>query len=177
LVENNTESLRQECSRLMLFLDKDRVVGEAEVENWLAHTREESAFTLFARIAEGDLPRSVEVAHTLLAAKESLVAILAALASCFRKVRDYAALAEAGVDDEFEYKKIGVGSAYSRIRKDYAAAAKRYGVSGACLSLTAGYDLLIRSSGAGFEQILMDQYLYEILCKARHAQENKNRVV
>jgi DNA polymerase-3 subunit delta len=165
LVENNTDSLRRECSHLMLFLGKDRVVGEAEVENWLAHTREESAFTLFSRIATGDLTRSVEIAHTLLAAKEAPVAILAALASCFRKVRDYAALSAAGVTDEFEYKKIGVGSAYSRVRKDYAAAGKRYGVSGACLALTAGFDLRIRSSGAGFEQILMDQYLYEIICK------------
>jgi DNA polymerase-3 subunit delta len=169
LVENNTDSLRRECSRLMLFLGKDTVVGEAEVENWLAHTREESAFTLFSRIAQGDLTRSVEILHTLLAAKESPVAILAALASCFRKVRDYAALTAAGISDEGEYKKIGVGSAYSRGRKDYAAAGKRYGVSGAgaCLSLTADFDMRIRSSGSGFEQILMDQYLCEIICKAR----------
>jgi DNA polymerase-3 subunit delta len=169
LVENNTGSLRRECSRLMLFLGKDAPVGEAEVEQWLAHTREESAFTLFSRIAEGDLTRSVEIAHTLLAAKESPVAILAALASCFRKVRDYAALTAVGVSDEFEYKKIGVGSAYSRLRKDYAAAGKYYGVSGAgaCLSLTALFDMRIRSNGTGFESILMDQYLYGIICKAK----------
>jgi DNA polymerase-3 subunit delta len=169
LVENNTGSLRRECSRLMLFLGKDTPVGEAEVEKWLAHTREESAFTLFSRIAEGDLTRSVEIARTLLAAKESPVAILAALASCFRKVRDFAALTSAGVSDEFEYKKIGVGSAYSRLRKDYAAAGKRYGVSGAgaCLSLTALFDMRIRSNGTGFESILLDQYLYGIIRKAR----------
>jgi DNA polymerase-3 subunit delta len=169
LVENNTDSLRREWTRLMLLAGKDTVVGDAEVEKWLAHTREESAFTLFSRIAEGDLTRSVEILHTLLAARESPVAILAALASCFRKVRDYALLTAAGVSDEFEYKKIGAGSAYSRVRKDYAAAGKRYGVSGAdaCLSLTAGFDMRVRSSGAGFESILLDQYLYEIICKAR----------
>jgi DNA polymerase-3 subunit delta len=167
LVENNTDSLRRECSRLMFFLDKNTVVGEAEVENWLAHTREESAFTLFSRIAGGDLTRSVEILHTLLAAKEAPVAILAALASCFRKVRDYAALTAAGISDEAEYRKIGVGGAYSRVRRDYAAAGKRYGVSGAgaCLSLTADFDMRIRSNGAGFESILLDQYLYELICK------------
>jgi DNA polymerase-3 subunit delta len=167
LVENNTDSLRRECSRLMFFLGEKREVGEADVENWLAHTREESAFTLFSRIAEGDLTRSVEILHTLLAAKEAPVAILAALASCFRKVRDYAALTAARISDEAEYRKIGVGSAYSRVRKDYAAAGKRYGVSGAgaCLSLTAGFDLRIRSGGSGLESILMDQYLYEVICK------------
>jgi DNA polymerase-3 subunit delta len=165
LVENNTDSLRRECSRLMLFLGRDTVAGEAEVERWLAHTREESAFTLFSRIAQGDLARSVEVLHTLLAAKEAPVAILAALASCFRRVRNYAALTAAGTGDDSEYKKIGAGSAYSRVRKDYAAAAKRYGVSGACacLSLTADFDLRIRSGGTALEEILMDQYLCGLL--------------
>jgi DNA polymerase-3 subunit delta len=169
LVENNTDSLRRECSRLMLFLDRDTVVGEAEVENWLAHTREESALTLFSRIAEGDLTRSVEILHTLLDdTKNSPVGILASLAAFFRKVRDYAGLTAAGVSDEFEYKKIGVGTAYSRARKDYAAAGKRYGVSGAgtCLALTADFDMRIRSNGTGFERILMDQYLYKIICTA-----------
>jgi DNA polymerase-3 subunit delta len=169
LVENNTDSLRRECSHLMLFLGKDRVVGEAEVENWLAHTREESAFSLFSRIAAGDLTRSVEILHTLLATREAPAAILAALASCFRKVRDYAALSAAGTNDEGEYRKLGVGSAYSRTRKDYAAAGKRYGVSGAgaCLALTAEFDLRVRSNGAGFAQILMDQYLCEVIRSAR----------
>jgi DNA polymerase-3 subunit delta len=153
----------------MLFLGKDTVAGEAEVEQWLAHTREESAFTLFSRIADGDLTRSVEILHALLAAREAPVALLAALASCFRKVRDYAALTAAGITDEFEYKKIGVGSAYSRVRKDYATAGKRYGVSGAgaCLALAALFDMRIRSNGTGFESILMDQYLCEIIRMAR----------
>jgi DNA polymerase-3 subunit delta len=169
LVENNTDSLRRECSRLMLFLGKDAadtvgpVVGEAAVEKWLSHTREESAFTLFSRIAEGDLNRSVEILHTLLAAKETGVAILAVLAWCFRKLRDYLALTANGMPDDFEFKKIGLAS--SKARKDYAAAGRRYGAAGADrrLALTAEFDLRIRSSGTGFEGILMDQYLCAIM--------------
>ncbi|MFP3042091.1 DNA polymerase III subunit delta [Treponema primitia] len=167
LVENNTDSLKRECSRLTLFLDKNSVVGEAEVEKWLSHTREESAFTLFSRIAEGDLTRSVEILHALLAAKETPVGILGVLAWCFRKLRDYLALtAKNTVPDDFEFRKIGLAS--SKARKDYATAGRRYGAAGAdaCLSLTAGFDIRIRSSGAGFESILMDQYLYEVICKA-----------
>jgi DNA polymerase-3 subunit delta len=163
LVENNTDSLKRECSRLMLFLGKDTVVGEAEVEKWLSHTREESAFTLFSRIAQGDLNRSIEILHTLLAAKETPAAILGVLAWCFHKLRDYLALTANGIPDDFEFKKIGLASA--KVRKDYAAAGRRYGVTGtdACLSLTAGFDIRIRSGGAGFESILMDQYLCTII--------------
>ncbi|GHV73905.1 DNA polymerase III subunit delta [Spirochaetia bacterium] len=163
LVENNTDSLRRECSRLMLFLGKNSVVGETEVEKWLSHTREESAFTLFSRIAEGDLNRSVEILHTLLAAKETGVAILGVLAWCFRKLRDYLALTANGMPDDFEFKKIGLAS--SKARKDYAAAGRRYGIAGADrrLALTAEFDLRIRSSGSAFEGILMDQYLCTIM--------------
>jgi DNA polymerase-3 subunit delta len=163
LVENNTDSLKRECSRLMLFLGKDTVVGEAEVEKWLSHTREESAFTLFSRIAQGDLNRSVEILHTLLAAKETHTAILGVMAWCFRKLRDYLALTANGIPDDFEFKKIGLAS--TKARKDYAAAGRRYGVTGAelCLSLTADFDMRIRSGGTGFEPILMDQYLCKII--------------
>ena len=162
LVENNTSALRQECSRLMLFLDKNREITGEEAEKWLSHTMEESAFILFSRIASGDLSRSLESARILLAAKEAPPAIFAALASCFRKLIAYLYLKEAGVTDEGEYRKIGVSSPGAK--RDYAAAARRYnsGAAESCLALTAEYDYLIRSAGSFPEQILLDGYLYKI---------------
>jgi DNA polymerase-3 subunit delta len=154
LVENNTDALRRECSRLMLFLGKDRAVDAADVEKWLSHTREESAFTLFSKIASGDLTRSVEILHTLLASKESAQSIVACLVFCFRRLRDYRRLRDAGVSDEFEFKKIGLAS--SRARKDYAAAAERGLDPGRCLALSAEYDFRIRSTGTASEAVLMD---------------------
>jgi DNA polymerase-3 subunit delta len=159
LVENNTDALRRECSRLMLFLGKDRPVDAADVEKWLSHTREESAFTLFSKIASGDLTRSVEILHTLLAAKESAASIIACLVSCFRKLRNYRRLRDAGVNDEFEFKKIGLSS--SKIRKDYAAALERGLDAGYCLALAAEYDFRIRSTGTASEAVLMDL----LICK------------
>jgi DNA polymerase-3 subunit delta len=164
LVENNTDALRRECSRLMLFLEpeKEKTIGAALVEEWLSHSREESAFTLFSGIAAGDFSRGLESLHTLLGAKESPQGILAGLAWCFRKLRDYLALAERGGLNNFELKKIGLAA--PRARDDYAAAARRYGMAGAdaCLALTAEYDILLRSSGSALESILMDRYLCTI---------------
>ncbi|MDR0568461.1 MAG: DNA polymerase III subunit delta [Spirochaetaceae bacterium] len=164
LVENNTDALRRECQRLMLFLGKDKPITGEDVEKLLSHTREESAFTLFSRIAEGDLSKSLTVLRALLMAKEASPAILAGLAWCFRKLRDYAALTESGKANDFEYKKIGMGSA--KVRKDYERANRRYNPE-ACLSLTAEYDMLIRSGGPGLETLLMDIYLYKIHASAR----------
>jgi DNA polymerase-3 subunit delta len=162
MVENNTDALRRECSRLLVFLSKDRPVESGDVEKWLSHSREESAFTLFSRIAAGDLSRAVESLHTLLAAKESPQSILAGLAWCFRKLRDYLALLETGEANSFELKKIGLAA--PKARDDYAAAARRYSAAGAdaSLALTAEYDILLRSSGTALEAVLMDVYLVKL---------------
>ena len=162
LVENNTAALRQECSRLTLFLDKTKEISGEDAEKWLSHTRQESAFTLFSRIAAGDLSRSLESLNVLLEAKETPPAIFAGLASCFRKLTNYLALKEAGINDEGEFRKIGVSSPGAK--RDYAAAARRYSSAAAetCLALTAEYDLLLRASGTFPDQILMDKFLYKV---------------
>jgi len=171
LVENNTAALRQECSRLVLFLDKSKEIDGASAEKWLSHTREESAFTLFSRIAAGDFSRSLESCRILLAAKETPPAIFAALASCFRKLISYLMLKEAGVSDEVEYRKIGVFSPGAK--RDYSAAGKRYTLSAAesCLALTTEYDYLLRASGSFPEEITLDEFLYKI-----HSYGNSNQV-
>ncbi|MDR3248953.1 MAG: DNA polymerase III subunit delta, partial [Treponema sp.] len=97
LVENNTEALKRECGRLVQFLGKDKVVDGPEVEEWLSHTREESSFTLFSRIATGDLSKSLESLHALLGAKEAFQSIMGGLCWCFRRLRDYQALVESGI--------------------------------------------------------------------------------
>jgi DNA polymerase-3 subunit delta len=145
MVENNTEAMGRECSRLILFLPRDKPVHAADVERWLSHSREESAFTLFSRIAAGDLSKALESLHTLLAAKESSQSILSGLAWCFRKLADYLALLETGEVNNFELKKIGLSS--PKARDDYTAAARLYNIAAAeaCLALTAEYDILLRS--------------------------------
>ena len=170
LVENNTSALKQECSRLVLFLDKkDEITGEA-AEKWLSHTRGESSITLFSRIAAGDFSRSIESLRVRLAARETPVAIFAGLALCFRKLLNYISLKETGVTDETEFRKIGVSAPGAK--RDYAAAARLYDSAGAdtCLALTAEYDMRLRSSQSFPEQILMDEYLYKIFSIARKHQ-------
>jgi DNA polymerase-3 subunit delta len=162
MVENNTDAMQRECSRLVYFLPKDRPARAQDVEQWLSHSREESAFTLFARIASGDGSKAVESLHTLLAAKESPVGILAGLAWSFRKLRDYLALTENGEPDNFELKKIGLSTA---TKNNYAAAARRYSARDVenCLAVTAEYDILTRASGPALEETLMDVYLLKIM--------------
>jgi DNA polymerase-3 subunit delta len=160
LVENNTDALRRECARLALFLGREKTISAADVEQCLSHAREESAFTLFAALARGNLAGSLEIARALLGAKQSVQGILAGLAWCFRRLGDYLALKESGNTGDFEMKKIGLGS--PKARSDYAEAARRWANAGAALALIGEYEYLFRSSGAAFEEILMDCLMYKL---------------
>jgi DNA polymerase-3 subunit delta len=169
LVENNTSALRRECSRLMLFLGKDRPADEEDVEKWLAHTREESSRTLFSRIAAGDLPKSIEILHTLLAAKEPPQSILGGLAWNFRTFRSYLAATSSGAADEGEFRKIGLAS--KTRRKDFAAAARHYASADGPLALIGEFDFLIRSSGSAPEGALMDLLICKLITGADKPRE------
>jgi DNA polymerase-3 subunit delta len=163
MVENNTDALRRECSRLALFLGKDTLIGAEDIERCLSHAREESAFTLFAAAARGNLSGSLDIERALLGAKYGVQAILAGLAWCFRRLGDYLALGGSGAD-EFELKKIGLGS--PKVRADYVEASRRWKDAEGPLALIGEYEYLLRSSPAGFEEILMDEFLCRLL--ARH---------
>lgn len=172
LVENNTAALKRECSRLIGFLPKDKDVNPQDIEKWISHNREESAFTLFSRIAAGDISKALESMAVMLAAKESSQSILAGLAWCFRKLGDYLAVLETSANpDRFELKKIGLSS--PKAREDYAAAARRYSTEDAeaCLALTSEYDMLLRSPAAALENILMDRYILALFKAASNIRQ------
>ena len=163
MVENNTEALKRECSRLIYFLPKGRPVKPEDIEKWLSHNREESAFTLFSRIAAGDVSKALESLAVMLAAKESAQSIMAGLAWCFRKLGDYLSLLETGEVNNLELKKIGLSA--PKVRDDYTAASRRYNADDveACLALTAEYDVLLRSPAAVMENLLMDRYILALI--------------
>ncbi|MDR0731842.1 MAG: DNA polymerase III subunit delta [Treponema sp.] len=177
LVENNTEALKRECGRLALFYGQDRLIDTADVEECLSHTREESSFTLFSRIAAGDLSKCLESLHSLRGTKETFQSILSGLTWCFRRLRDYQTLLEAGVlppgigkPGDLEFKKIGLGSLKNRA--DYVEANRRYGRGAAdrFLSLTAEYDAALRRGGTQLETLLFEMFFIKLVNSGRSDQ-------
>jgi DNA polymerase-3 subunit delta len=162
LVENNTDALRRECSRLALFAEKKGAISAAEIEKCLSHTRSESAFTLFSALAAGNLSKSIEIMNTLLAAQETPVGIIAGLTWCFKRFRDYCEIAACGDASDIALRNIGITTAKSR--RDYAEAEHTFGLASAdrCIALCAEYDLAVRSGGSALEDILLNLYLYKL---------------
>ncbi|MDE5898861.1 MAG: DNA polymerase III subunit delta [Treponemataceae bacterium] len=172
LVENNTEALRQECSRFFLCFPPEHEISAEDVDAILAHNREESAFTLFAAAADGASPaeavfgRTLEILQKIRLSKEnSPVMIIAGLASCFRRLALWQKLEAAGTVDDFSLKTNGFAS--KKLRAQYGRAARVWtpGQTAAVLSVLAAADMEIRSGGSVLEDVLLQKMLYEVVVK------------
>jgi DNA polymerase-3 subunit delta len=170
LVENNTDALKTACSRFTLFFPAGHRVTEADVESMLAHNREESPFTLFDSLAQGDLEGALGILAKLSLSKDSSpVQTVAGLTYCFRRLADWHRLAESGAMDEFSLKKAGFTS--RRAIDQYRAASRRWDAPAASriLALLESTDLSLRSSGTALQDCQMELCLYAILRKGGKA--------
>ena len=173
LVENNTEALRTECSKLFLFFPEGYEITVADIEKFLAHNREESAFTLFdtmsdfQKSAQERLESALSVLQKLQLSKNfSSVLLLGGLSYCFRNLILWHTLHAGGATpDDFTLKTKGFASAKARTQYKNAARVWTVGQTTACLALIASTDVSIRSLGLQLENIQLQTRLFSIIMK------------
>ena len=173
LTENNTESLRAECSRFFLCFPKGHLISCDDVEKILAHNREESAFTLFDAMANpaesptGRLESALAILQKILLTKNnSPVMILAGLASCFRRLELWHSIHAGGAYlDDFALKTKGFSSKTARNQYSRASRVWSFGQCAAVLASIAGTDSEIRASGTSLQETQLFLLLYEIIMK------------
>ena len=172
MVENNTEALKNECSRFFICFPENHEITADDVDSILIHNREESAFTLFNKISnysqspEKRLEAGLAILKKICLSKDnSSVKIIAGLASCFRKLILWHNLNSDYSCDEFTLKKNGFSS--SLMQNQYRNAAKIWtvGQTTGILAILASTDMEIRSGGTVMEEILLQKMLYEIVIK------------
>ena len=172
LIENNTQSLKAECSKFFICFPKGTKITEETVDKILTHTREENAFSLFDAMSNSQktsqerFQNSLEILQKIRLSKEnSSVMIIAGLSSCFRKLSLWHRLRLEGKNDDFNLKINGFSSA--KIKKQYLSASKNWtsGETSAILSILAETDMNIRSGGSLLENTLLEKALYEIIIK------------
>lgn len=161
MVENNTQALKNECSRFFVCFPKDHEITEDDVESILTHNREENAFTLFNEIADSSENANVRFEKGLfilqkirLSKDSSSVMIIAGLTSCFRKLILWHKQGESAINGKL-------------MQKQYRSAAKVWtiGQATAILADLASTDMKIRSGGTQMEDVLLQKLLYEIVIK------------
>lgn len=172
LVENNTESLKTECSRFFTCFPQGTCITPDDVDKILANTRGETAFTLFAAMVDKNQSQTKRLENALLilqkirlSKESSSVMLIAGLTFCFRKLFTYHKLCSTGTPDEFTLKKAGISTSSMRTQYSNAARIWSSGQTMAILSLLASTDMNIRSSGTALEDFYLQTLLYSIVVK------------
>lgn len=173
MIDNNTESLRTECSRFFFCYPSGSTINTNDVEKILAHNREENAFTLFDSMTEASLPQNKRfenalsiVQKILLTKNSSPVPLIAGLASCFRKLALWHTIHSGNAYlDEFALKKNGFLNKKAIAQYTRAAGIWNFNQTSSILALLSNADMDIRFFGSTFQNTQLFLLIYEIVMK------------
>ena len=164
LVENNTRDLKKECNKLVNFFPVGYTVSYADIEHYIYHSKQETIFTLFDKIAARNLALSLEILEKMiLSGEDKPVSIISGLLWQFRKVLMFKVLNERKYSQEDAFKTISVPSKKSqRIYKDAHKNYSRAEIS-AIIVLVNEYDVKFRSFKQDMHDLLLQMLLYHIV--------------
>lgn len=173
MIENNTMALKNECSRFFVCFPQGHIVSSEDVDSILTHNREENAFTLFNSISQTKLTpnKRLEVAISILqkirlSKDKSSVALIAGLASCFRKLILWHNICPNNrYVDDFTLKTNGFSGKLIQNQYRNASQIWSFGQATAILALLANTDMDIRSGNTLLEDVFLQKVLYEIIIK------------
>lgn len=172
MVENNTETLKSECSRFFYCFEPGYTITDKDVDKILAHNREENAFTLFEAMCDGSkspsqrLESSMEILQKIRLSRESNgVAIIAGLTYCFRQLRAWHLLHSNGAPTDAQLKSSGFAGKKNQERYRNASRIWGAGPTTAIISLLAATDIAIREGGTAMEDTRLFMMIYSITVK------------
>lgn len=175
LVENNTEALKKECEHFFLYFEKNHTISKEDVENLLAHNREETVFSLFETMTEFHenqkikLEKTLQVFQKIRNSKDSSgVQFIAGLSYCFRKLIVWYSLHAQKNPSDLDYKIHGFASKKAQTQYRNACKIWSYEQTKKILALLIERDAQIRSMGQQCEETVLQLLLYEIIfCKTQ----------
>lgn len=173
MVENNTETLKSECSRFFYCFEKGHTVTTDDVDTILSHNREESAFTLFEAMADGSnsptqrLESSLQILQKLRLSRDSNgVALIAGLLYCFRQLRSWHTIHANGASPtDIVLKQNGFAGKKNQDRYRSAARVWGPGSTASIIALLSSTDMATRESGTALEDTRLVMMLYAIIIK------------
>ena len=166
LVENESGALDAACSRLAIAFPRGSRLGEEEVEAAIARNRQEDAFSIFDRIATGELESALETLDAVLADRRGdAVQIIAALTWSFRRLVRLHGLMEEGEGLESACARLQMRS--KALQRQSAAALARYSrpTCERIVSLVSAFDAKARAMGSLYERVLLQLLVYGIMVK------------
>ncbi|MDA3835624.1 MAG: DNA polymerase III subunit delta, partial [Spirochaetales bacterium] len=187
LVENNTQELLSVSQRFASFiLSSSRQEKPAEgkpsalqeitvesVEKFVYHSRQESVFTLFAQLAEGNLEASLEIMKTLqLSGEADPAKLFGGILWQFRRLYSYLSFIEEGDSQQEAFNRASVLGKNTSIRGKhnqyiYRTAGRNYSRSEVQRIITAlcEFEGLSRELGTALQPIIVERFIYTAVRK------------
>ncbi len=164
LVGNNTEALKTECSRLVLFYPQGSCITEDTIEQYIAHSRQEDVFTLFASLVENSFEHSLQVLQTILSSKEANgISIISGLRWSFQRLASLHELIKSGKPFEQAARNLKITSRKMLSLYHKALREWTYKEVKELLAFSAEIDYQLRLIGTVLEQEMLEFFLYS--CK------------
>lgn len=174
MVENNTETLKNECSRFFYCFDKGHKIDTADVDKILSHNRAETPFSLFDAMADKTrapkqrLETSLGILQKILmlgSSESSAASIISGLSYCFRQLRTWHNLhADKKTPTETQLIQAGFNK---KKRPCYEMASTLWGPgsTASILALLSETDMASRESGKALDETRLTLMLYSIIIK------------
>lgn len=166
LIENNTADMKRECEKLALFFGEGAFISRDEIETFFYHGKEENVFSLFNRIAAADFPGSVDILQKIMLGSDSnTVQLLSGLLWQLRNMLRLAREMEMGESFQSACFKSGIKG--KKAQATYSEALKHYKRSDIerIISLTAEYDIKLRTARQEQKEITAQMYIYCLIEK------------
>ena len=161
MIENNTKDLRQECERLSQFLGKGTHINIKTIEKYCYHSREETVFTLFERIASRDFVTSHEVLYTIMCTKESEpTTLLSGILWQLRRLSNMKQLVHDNYSLDEVFTKLRISN--KKGKKIYNTAHQNYSMEEVqkLIQLVAEFELRLRSVPSEVQITILQLFLY-----------------
>ena len=125
LVPADVAALEALCGNLASFFGAGAAISAPEIEQYLYHSKEETVFSLFDRVAERDLQGSLETLTTLLLSRRGdAVQIIGVLLSQFQRLTQLKELLAARTSQAAALQKLRITG--KRLQRTYQEAHRRY---------------------------------------------------
>jgi DNA polymerase III subunit delta len=166
LVENDTEDLRRECERLALYLVGETLVTEEKVEEVIYHSKAENIFTLFDRMACGNLNASLEILQSIkLSGDADPGKILGGLIWQFRRVLSVKNLLDQHIGREDAFRQLKIKG--KKNQRTLISGCETYSAKQlqSILSLIANCEADLRSGSADLQSTYLQKFIFDAVKK------------
>jgi DNA polymerase-3 subunit delta len=167
LVENNTRDMRGECERLALYFGPGAAIEADSIEKFLAHSKEESVFTLFEAMARRELAAAEEILEKILLSRDAEAAQLSGgLLWQFRNLARLKRLLGENYEMSEACAKLRITS--RRNQKTYGEAAGSFSAADveSVILCLHGFEERLRSFKSDLHPLLLRMMVYYIVARA-----------